>query len=60
LKHKIDFPEFFILAQKLLHANFKEVSTLNEKYDSKNEGYFSLKMFVEDINKYRMDNSQPI
>lgn len=57
IKRKVDFSEFFILAQKILSANFKEVNFLQAKYDNMNEGFFSLKGLVEDIDNYRGKNS---
>ena len=53
MNKKIDFSEFFILAQKIVFANFKEVTYLVDKYDSNKEGYFSLIPFVEDLDNSR-------
>lgn len=52
-KRKVDFGDFFMLAQKLLLANFKEVHFLQEKYDTERSGFFSIIPFVEELDSYR-------
>ena len=53
LKRKIDFSEFFILAQKVLKCNFNDVNHLFTKYDNQRRGMFELSRFIDDINSMR-------
>lgn len=53
LKRKIDFSEFFILAQKILKCNFNDVNHLFAKYDIQRRSMFELNKFIDDVNSLR-------